>query len=180
MRPHTSTPNGISAADYARLVGGVYRSHDGLLIALVEPTDQGLRQAYADGAWLVLIERDKMRLVQRAGRLRQPHVGYLIEDAQYDVPELTSWHRTLRGDYAGRGHGYTYDNDALPDLSEIAEALDAAWTRRAEAAIAELARRHGEDVLTTSDRLPVWMRRGWSPRPEQTLLERLAQDGFPV
>lgn len=181
MKPHTGgTPNGISERDYARLGCGVYRSADGMLIALHEPTDGQMRQAIADGAWLLVIQRDKERFIQRAGRLKQPHVGELITIAQAYNEELTTWHRSLGGDYAHRNRNRWYDDDVLPSLADLAAEMDAAWTRRAELAIRDLFRRYTREAVADGARIPAWMRRGWDAAQSLSLLEEIYAEEAPV
>lgn len=164
------TPNGISLADYTRLDCGVYRSDDGLIVALVEPGDKEMHEAIADGAWLVLVERDKARFVQRAGRLQAPHISRLVGLAQADVAELMTWHRSRDGDYAGRSRDLSYDNDDC-DLSEIAAALNEAWCIIAAARIRELRTR--QDTPLTQQDLRAWLQRGWERAQQPTLLDEI-------
>lgn len=169
-----STPNGISQSDYARLGCGAYRSDDGLLIALTEPSDGQMRQAVADGAWILVIERDKSRFATRAGRLQAPHLARVLNYVQNGaIQEFHTWRRDPH--WIGRDRYNDYDND-LVTLTELAEALDAAWLQYARDEIRRLWHVYGRETIPANEQLPVWLHRGWDAACAPMLIDTLCAE----
>lgn len=117
----------------------VYRSTDGLVVAL-EGAPQGATYAAFDaGARMVVfysVLPDTVSVgVMRGGENQDVHVGDVVASAmaQADAPlrtEFTRWFRHPAGFFAGRGTAKAPDPTPLPvSVATIAAVLDAAWLR---------------------------------------------------
>jgi hypothetical protein len=127
----------------------VYRSADGLLVAL-ENAPQGASQAAFDaGARLVVFHTDYPDVpivavgVQRAGEWTEPHIGRLVEYILYSAaqqngshgpeyvgPELATWYQHPVGFFSGRGTPKAPDARPLEvKLDAIARVIDESWLR---------------------------------------------------
>lgn len=127
----------------------VYRSSDGLLVALRDAPPHATSAAYENGARLVLFQSSGEGTnaigIMRAGEWREPSCKALIlgilNDAECDVPgsirwdsaayiELASWYLHEAGFFAGRGTAKAPDPRPIDaDLADIARAIDGAWQR---------------------------------------------------
>lgn len=132
----------------------VYRSDDGLLVALKEAPIHATHAAFEAGARLVLFQSTSEATnaigIQRASEWQEPHCGALVEaviawqahQEGYDaallpdtlktplVQELETWYRHEAGFFAGRGTAKAPDPRPIAvDLVEVARAIDAAWSR---------------------------------------------------
>lgn len=136
----------IGLADYV-----VYRSTDGLVVALRDAPQGATAAAFELGARLVCFQStmklpdgtiSHARGIQRGGEGADVHIGHVVEsiiDAYsmgvggHDMAihaELSSWYRHEAGFFAGRGTAKA--PDAAPpacDIVLIAGAIDAYWVR---------------------------------------------------
>lgn len=124
----------------------VYRSDDGLLVALREAPIHATFAAFEAGARLVLFQSASEATntigLQRAGEWQEPHCGGLVSSLLNDYDcglddisadmygELATWYRHQAGFFAGRGTAKAPDPRPIAvDLADIARAIDAAWQR---------------------------------------------------
>lgn len=127
----------------------VYRSGDGLVIALKDAPPHATSAAHEQGARLVLFQSASEGTnaigVMRAGEQQEPHCKALIlgilNDAECNAPgsirwdsaayiEMASWYLHEAGFFAGRGTAKAPDPRPIEcDLRDIAAAIDAAWKR---------------------------------------------------
>lgn len=120
----------------------VYRSDDGLVVALREAPIHATHAAFEAGARLVLFQTTSETTnaigIQRASEWQEPHCGELTALIGCAQPigslmesELRSWYRHEAGFFAGRGTAKAPDPRPIAvDLVEIARAIDAAWSRQ--------------------------------------------------
>lgn len=124
----------------------VYRSEDGLVIALCEAPIHATGAAFEAGARLVLFqscsEETNAIGIQRAGEWQEPHCGGLVSSLLNDYDcglddisaatyaELATWYRHQAGFVACRGTQKAPDPRPIEaDIVDIARAIDAAWQR---------------------------------------------------
>lgn len=122
----------------------VYRSDDGLVVALKDAPHGATFAAHEAGARLVVFANyDKNAIgVMRGGEGADVHVGGLVssllndydcglDDISADVfGELCTWYRHQAGFFAGRGTDKApSDIPILVELSDVAAAIDKAWRR---------------------------------------------------
>lgn len=124
----------------------VYRSDDGLLVALKEAPIHATSAAFDAGARLVLFQSSSEATnaigIQRASEWQEPHCDGLVSSLLNDYDcglddistatysELATWYRHQAGFFAGRGTMKAPDpRPILADLADIARAIDAAWQR---------------------------------------------------
>lgn len=126
----------------------VYRSEDGLLMALLNAPQGATFAAHEAGARLVVFQSDSeatyARGVMRAGEWQEPHCGglvlWVLNDSECGVGpvehggavfmELASWYRHEAGFFAGRGTQKAPCSEPMAcAIEDIAAALDAAWAR---------------------------------------------------
>lgn len=126
----------------------VYRSDDGLIVALKDAPPHATSAAHEVGARLVLFQSSSEGTnaigIMRAGEWQEPHIGelisWLLNDADCGVGpiehgdalymELRSWFRHNGGFFAGRGTAKAPDPRPIDvDLVDIARAIDGAWVR---------------------------------------------------
>lgn len=126
----------------------VYRSDDGLIVALDRAPQAASFAAQEAGARLVLFHSLYPETVAvgctRAAEWQEPHVGRLVEyilttaaqqmigaaHYEYVAPELATWYCHPAGFFAGRGTPKAPDARPLDtDLVIIARLIDEAWTR---------------------------------------------------
>lgn len=124
----------------------VYRSDDGLLVALKEAPQHASSAAFEAGARLVLFQHSDPAIptnaigIWRAGEWQEPHCGELVRAVCDDtiigprseavVSELLTWYRHQAGFFAGRGTAKAPDpRPIIADLADIARAIDVAWER---------------------------------------------------
>lgn len=122
----------------------VYRSADGLLVALKDAPAHASSAAFEAGARLVVFQHTDLTIpthaigIWRASEWREPHCGELVgrvlgEWAQPGSPitnELSIWYRHEAGFFAGRGTAKAPNPTPIAvDLAEVARAIDGAWQR---------------------------------------------------
>lgn len=126
----------------------VYRSDDGLIVAIKDGSPGSTFAAYEDGAWLVLFQSSMPEVptnaigIMRGGESQEPHagglVGAVLEDMEYHsehihsaiYDELATWYRHEAGFFAGRGTAKAPDARPITvDLAEVARLIDRAWGR---------------------------------------------------
>lgn len=132
----------------------VYRSDDGLVVALKDAPPHATSAAHEAGARLVLFQSASEGTnaigVMRAGEQREPSCGDLVRSildyapairmkqtvatttvaAQAVFDELRTWYLHEAGFFAGRGTAKAPDSRPIEaDLVDIAAAIDAAWHR---------------------------------------------------
>lgn len=127
----------------------VYRSDDGLVVALKDAPPHATSAAHEIGARLVLFQSASEGTnaigVMRAGEQREPHCKALIlgilDDAECDAPgsirwdspeyiEMARWYLHEAGFFAGRGTAKAPDPRPIEaNLADIARAIDTAWKR---------------------------------------------------
>lgn len=132
----------------------VYRSDDGLVLALKDAPPHATSAAHEAGARLVLFQSASEGTnaigIMRGGEQREPHVGALvlaildrapairmeqtaattIQAAQALFDELRTWYRHEAGFFAGRGTAKAPDSRPIEaDLRDIAATIDAEWKR---------------------------------------------------
>ena len=126
----------------------VYRSNDGLVVAIKDGSPGSTFAAYENGARLVLFQSSMPEVptnaigIMRGGESQEPHAGDLvynvlatmeyhsehIHNAIYD--ELATWYRHEAGFFAGRGTAKAPDARPITvDLAEVARLIDRAWRR---------------------------------------------------
>lgn len=145
----------LRAEARAALVGRVvYRSDDGLIVAIKNAPPHATSAAHEMGARLVVFQSDGEATnaigIMRAGEQQEPHVGRLVQAildraprvfmeqtvattpqaVQAMIAELQSWFLHNGGFFAGRGTAKAPDPRPIDaDLRDIAAAIDAAWKR---------------------------------------------------
>jgi hypothetical protein len=122
----------------------VYRSEDGLVVALKDAPHGATFAAHEQGARLVVFANyDKNAIgVMRGGEGADVHCGGLIggllndydcglDDISADLfGELCTWYRHQAGFFAGRGTDKAPSETPITvDLRDVAAAIDAAWKR---------------------------------------------------
>ena len=122
----------------------VYRSTDGLVVALQDAPQGATFAAYETGARLVCFANAETRArgVMRGGESQEPHCGGLVsallndydcglDDISADVfGELCKWYRHQAGFFAGRGTAKAPVDDAMGcSIVDIAAAIDREWKR---------------------------------------------------
>lgn len=122
----------------------VYRSDDGLIVALRDAPPHATSAAHEAGARLVLFQSSSEGTnaigMMRGGEQREPHCGELVKAVcdetivgprdEAVVSELLTWYRHEAGFFAGRGTAKAPDPRPIDaDLADIARAIDAAWQR---------------------------------------------------
>jgi hypothetical protein len=119
----------------------VYRSDDGLVIALKDAPPHATSAAHEAGARLVLFQSSSEGTnaigVMRGGEQREPHVGYLVAAVIADptlpadmLDELSIWYRHEAGFFAGRGTAKAPNATPIAvDLADVARAIDEVWIR---------------------------------------------------
>ena len=126
-------------------ISTVYRSDDGLLMALKEAPQHASTAAFEAGARLVLFQHSDPAIptnaigIWRAGEWQEPHCGDLVgaaihvaadEGMHAVVDELVTWYRHEAGFFAGRGTAKAPDaRPIVVDLADVARAIDTAWQR---------------------------------------------------
>ena len=117
----------------------VYRSDDGLLVALKNAPRDATFAAHENGARLVVFadyERNAIG-VMRGGEGQDVHCGELVNAVVNDPTaptdlgsELDTWYRHQAGFFSGRGTDKAPREDAIDvDVIDVARAIDAAWHR---------------------------------------------------
>ena len=133
---------GLIAQDAARknlAAHTVYRSADGLLVALKNAPQGATFAAHEAGARLVVFadyERNAIG-VMRGGEGEDVHCGELVNAVVNDPTaptdlgsELDTWYRHQAGFFSGRGTAKAPREDAIDiDVRDVAEAIDRAWKR---------------------------------------------------
>lgn len=122
----------------------VYRSDDGLVVALEDAPHGATFAAHEAGARLVVFaDYAKNAIgVMRGGEGADVHIGGLVSGLLNDYDcglddiapavfeELCTWYRHQAGFFAGRGTDKApSDKPILVALSDVARAIDKAWTR---------------------------------------------------
>lgn len=132
----------------------VYRSDDGLIVALKEAPPYATSAAHEQGARLVLFQSSSEATnaigIMRAGEWQEPHCGELVGAILDQAPairmantyvtttmavqalfaELATWYRHEAGFFSGRGTAKAPDlRPIAADLADIAKAIDYAWSR---------------------------------------------------
>lgn len=121
----------------------VYRSADGLLVALKDAPAHASSAAFEAGARLVVFQHTDLMIpthaigVWRSGEWQQPHVGQLVAAVIADpslpadtLDELSIWYRHEAGFFAGRGTAKAPNaTPIVADVVDIATALDSVWVR---------------------------------------------------
>lgn len=122
----------------------VYRSDDGLVVALLNAPHGATFAAHEAGARLVVFaDYSKNAIgVMRGGEGQDVHVGGLVSSLLNDYDcgldeitpdlydELATWYRHQAGFFAGRGTDKApSDTPILVKVSDVAAAIDKAWTR---------------------------------------------------
>jgi hypothetical protein len=117
----------------------VYRSDDGLLVALRDAPEGASSAAHEAGARLVVFadyQRNAIG-VWRAGEWQEPHCGHLVELLIVDggvnadvIGETDTWYLHQAGFFAGRGTAKAPREDPiLVDVVDVARAIDRSWKR---------------------------------------------------
>lgn len=118
----------------------VYRSGDGLVVALRDAPQATSAAAFARGARLVVFADYAKNAIgcQRAQEWADPHVGALVDTVLHTSDtvgplthaELARWFRHPAGFFAGRGTAKAPSTDLIAvDVAEIAQELDR-WYQR--------------------------------------------------
>lgn len=129
----------------------VYRSDDGLVIAIKDGQMGTTFAAIEQGARLVLFQNSQPSVptnaigIQRGGENQEPHVGDLVRAVEIDMEyhsehiggatgaiydELCSWYLHEAGFFAGRGTAKAPDARPITvELADIARLIDRAWSR---------------------------------------------------
>lgn len=132
----------------------VYRSDDGLVVALKDAPPHATSAAHEAGARLVLFQSSSEETnaigIMRAGEQQEPHCGRLVRAildyaphirmantvatttmaAQALFAELRTWYLHEAGFFAGRGTAKAPDPRPIEcNLADIARAINAAWKR---------------------------------------------------
>lgn len=126
----------------------VYRSPDGLLVALQEAPQHASTAAFEAGARLVVFQHSDPTIptnaigIWRAGERQEPHCGGLVSSLLNDYncglddispaiyDELCTWYRHEAGFFAGRGTAKAPDARPIAiELADVARAIDTAWHR---------------------------------------------------
>lgn len=122
----------------------VYRSDDGLVVALRDAPQGATFAAHEAGARLVVFANYEKNAigVLRGGEGQDVHVGGLVSGLcnDYDCgldeisaplfDELCTWYRHQAGFFAGRGTDKAPSETPITvDLVDVARAIDTAWTR---------------------------------------------------
>jgi hypothetical protein len=117
----------------------VYRSDDGLLVALRDAPEGASSAAHEAGARLVVFadyQRNAIG-VWRAGEWQEPHCGHLVELLIVDggvnadvIGEADTWYLHQAGFFAGRGTAKAPREDPIRvDVVDVARAIDRSWKR---------------------------------------------------
>lgn len=117
----------------------IYRSDDGLVVALKDAPQGATFAAMEAGAQLVVFANYEQHAigVMRQGEWQEPHCGELTALVGAGEPlgspierELRTWFRHEAGFFAGRGTAKAPREDPiLVDLVDVARAIDRAWRR---------------------------------------------------
>lgn len=122
----------------------VYRSEDGLVVALRDAPHGATFAAHEAGARLVIFANYAKNAigVMRGGEGADVHAGGLVSSLLNDYDcglddisadlfgELCTWYRHQAGFFAGRGTDKApSDKPILVDLVDVARAIDKAWSR---------------------------------------------------
>lgn len=122
----------------------VYRSEDGLVVALRDAPHGATFAAHENGARLVVFANYEKNAigVMRGGEGSDVHAGGLVSSLLNDYDcglddisadlfgELCTWYRHQAGFFAGRGTDKApSDKPILVDLADVARAIDKAWSR---------------------------------------------------
>lgn len=129
----------------------VYRSDDGLIVAIKYGSPGSTFAAYEQGARLVLFQNSQPDIptnaigIMRGGENQEPHCDGLVRAVQQEMEyhsehiggatgaiydELCSWYLHEAGFFAGRGTAKAPDpRPVTVELADIARLIDRAWDR---------------------------------------------------
>lgn len=145
------TPNGINLTAALLIDSFMWRSDDGLVIALHEPSSEDVQKAIEWGAWFVFGQSPKTegkehahRWVIRAGRILKPDVWIIMKRAVQDQlePEFENWFKVANR--AERDFRLRFSDET--SLAEQAAAFHIAWKRHAAAVLKKRREQYGDNI----------------------------------